>query len=173
MHFPSMVKAQAEPQISSVLFPKALPLCCSSGAASHSSITGPHPAHTFPSLPGIKPVTPVCFSRRSAYSSGEAEWWTVAVSRCLCAWQFSSQPPLCSHQEMSFSNSFSNALNSSLLSSDKAKSKEISFFAVFLHLLHFYFPFCRNCVLQRLHQHLSSAALKRRPLSEICKVMLW
>ena len=47
-----------------------------------------------------------------------------------------------------------------------------SFFTVFLHLLHFDFPFCRNCLLQRLHQHLSSAAFKRRPLSKICKVML-
>ncbi len=92
-------------------------------AASHSSITAWHPVHTFPLLPGITPVTPVCNCRRSVCSGREAKLWTVAVSHCLCAWQRSSQPPLHSHQEMSFSNSFSNALNSSLLSSDKARSK--------------------------------------------------
>lgn len=93
-------------------------------AASHSSITHWHPAHTFLLLPGIRPVTPVRISRHNTRSSGEAKWWTVAVSHCLCAWQCFSQPPLCSHQEMSFSNSFSNALNSSLFSSDKAKSQK-------------------------------------------------
>lgn len=127
MHLHSEVKTQAEPPISSFFFLNALQQRPPGVAASHSSITGRHPAHTFPSLPGIRPVTPVRISRYVACSSGEAtayKRWTVAVSHCLCAWQRSSQPPLCSHQEMSFSNSFSNALNSSLLSSNKAKSKK-------------------------------------------------
>lgn len=147
----SLARSESEPQqISWVLCP--LQQHSSRIAASHSSITGPHPAHTFPWLPGIKPVTPVCFSRHSTCSGEEAKWWTVAMSPCLCAWQSSSQPPLCSHQEMSFSNSVSNALNSSRLSSDKAKRKRaqllaiastsLAAFTVFLHLfLHFDFPF--------------------------------
>lgn len=121
--FPAGSKHKLRHRSVSVVCPKALQQRSSGVAASHSSITGLHPAHTFPLLPGIKPATPVCLSRHGACSSGEAKWWTVAVSHCLCAWQCSSQPPLCSHQEMSFSNSFSNALNSSLLSSDKAKSR--------------------------------------------------
>lgn len=97
---------------------------CPAGiAASHSSITGPHPAITFPLLPRTKPVTPVCFCRCRTCSSGEAEKWTVAMSRCLCSWQSSSRPPLSLPQEMSFSNSVSNVLNFSLLSSYKIKRK--------------------------------------------------
>lgn len=137
-------------------------------AASHSSITGWHPAHTFPLLPGIRPVTPICISRRCACSSGEAKLWTVAVSHCLCAWQCSSQPPLCSHQEMSFSNSFSNALNSSLLSSDEAKSKRDPLlvfastplaWAAFLHFFHaLIFIWQELHTLQWRHSHLSHVA---------------
>lgn len=104
MHFLSSFQSQAEPQVSSESFPKGF------SAAFFRRSCQPfldYWAHTFPLLPGIRPVTPVCLSRHSACSSGEAKW-TVAVSHCVCAWQSSSQPPLGSHQEMSFSNSFSN-----------------------------------------------------------------
>lgn len=133
--------------------------------------------NTFPLLPGTKPVTPVCFCRCRSCSSGEAKMWTVAMSPCLCSWQSSSQPPLSLPQEMSFSNSVSNALNFSLLPSYKIKRKRDQLlamastsraFSVFLHL---FFSTLLH-ILRRQHQHLSNAALKMRPLSKICKVML-
>lgn len=120
MYDHSEVKGQAEPQVCAV-------------PAGHSQITNWYPAHTFPSLPGMKPVRPVWCNRHSACGRGEAKWGTLAVSHCLVAWLSCSHPPLCSHQEMYFSNSFSSTRNSSTLSSDKALStSQHSLYLLFL-----------------------------------------
>lgn len=132
MHFQKVVKAQGEPQTSLIPCSKALQQCWWILQSSCRPFLDYWSTSSTQLSLSSKDQTSNSshFSRQTVCNSGEAEGWTVAVSLCLYAWQSSSQPSLCSHQEMSFSNPFSNALNSSLLSSNKAKSKRDSLLAV-------------------------------------------